>query len=166
MIEEHGIDTKQLRVHIVRPALKHIELHSPAAENLVVGTALVESRGRFVKQVGGGPALGLWQMEPATQRDIHENYLRFKPQLRESVELLMTALGEDDETEIMGNLFFGAAMCRVHYWRVPDALPAAGDYEAMAAYWKSHYNTPRGAGTVEKAIPFFRAACAEGHRNG
>ena len=32
----------------------------------------------------------------------------------------------------------------------PEALPEAGDLEGQAAFWKQHYNTPLGAGTVGK----------------
>lgn len=41
-------------------------------------------------------------------------------------------------------------MARVHYLRVPDAIPA-GLHE-QAKYWKRWYNTPEGAGTPEKYI--------------
>ncbi len=38
-------------------------------------------------------------------------------------------------------------MARVHYLRVPEPLPAPGDIEGLARYWKAHFNTPAGAGT-------------------
>ena len=47
------------------------------------------------------------------------------------------------------NHMYACAMCRVHYMRVSAPLPDADDLEAQAAYWKQHYNTPLGAGTVE-----------------
>lgn len=148
-----GINLSHLRLHVIRPVLQYIEHWSPAAENLVLGTALVESRAHYLAQLGG-PALGLWQMEPATERDIWQNYLAFKPELRVKVEGLLTPL-----VNLSGNLFYGAAMCRIHYLRVRDPLPAASDAAGMARYWKQFYNTPLGKGTVEKALPHFRAAC-------
>ena len=48
------------------------------------------------------------------------------------------------------NLMYGAAVCRLCYYRQPEALPEAGDIEGQAAFWKQHYNTPFGAGTVSK----------------
>ena len=50
------------------------------------------------------------------------------------------------------NLMYGAAVCRLCYYRKPDALPAAGDIEGQAAFWKQHYNTLLGAGTVSKHV--------------
>ena len=43
-------------------------------------------------------------------------------------------------------------MARAHYLRVPEPLPDAGDVEALAAYWKQHYNTPAGAGSEAEFI--------------
>jgi hypothetical protein len=153
-----GINPTQLRAHVVRPALKHLNLYSPAAENLVLGTALVESAGSYLKQVRG-PALGLWQMEPATHDDIHNNYLLYQPSLAAAVrELETSARITAGASELVGNLFYAAAMCRIHYRRDDEPLPSASDWEGMARYWKRVYNTALGAGTVDKAIPYFRSA--------
>ena len=59
-----ALDASHLREVVIKPALPEIELWSPAAEELVLGTAIVESRLSFIKQLGSGPALGLWQIEP------------------------------------------------------------------------------------------------------
>lgn len=157
----YGIDPQQLLLHVVRPSLQHIGLRSPAAEQLVLGTALVESRGEYVKQLGAGPALGLWQMEPATHDDIWQHFLQYRGALSACVSELTTAATiTQGALELVGNLFYAAAMCRVHYARVREPLPAAGDAAAMARYWKQHYNTALGAGTVDKALPHFQKACA------
>ena len=50
------------------------------------------------------------------------------------------------------NLMYGAAVCRLCYYRKPDALPEAGDIEGQGQYWKQHYNTPLGKGTVTKYV--------------
>ena len=154
------MNLEQLRELVIRPALQHIELWTPAAENLVLGTALVESKAEYVHQVQG-PALGLWQMEPATHDDIWKNYLHFNRRLANLVEQLQTdAAITAGSLELIGNLYYGAAMCRVHYRRALEPIPAEKDAEAMARYWKAHYNTVLGAGTVEKALPRFIVVCA------
>lgn len=150
----------QLRDAVIRPTLKHLELWSPAAENLVLGTALVESKAEYLRQIRG-PALGLWQMEPETHDDIHANFLKYHRDLALRVnELTTPAALTEGALELVGNLYYGAAMCRVHYRRVTQPLPNDRDATAMARYWKAHYNTPLGAGTVEKAVPHFIVACA------
>ena len=61
----------QILSMVIRPALSKINLWSPNAEELVLGLAIVESGLTYIRQWGGGPALGLWQVEPSTQnRDL------------------------------------------------------------------------------------------------
>ena len=50
------------------------------------------------------------------------------------------------------NLMYGAAVSRLCYYRKSEALPEAGDIEGQGQYWKTHYNTPLGKGTVTKYI--------------
>lgn len=138
----------QIRQYVVRPALRHIGLHDPRAENLVLTTGAAESRYAYVVQVRG-PALGPWQMEPATHDDIWANYLRYRPYLAALVGDLRSRKGTTDgAAELVWNWAYAAAMCRVHYRRVPDPLPDALDLAAQARYWKAHYNTVAGRGTV------------------
>lgn len=144
-----GIDPGQLRRLIIRPVLLHLDAHSRAAENLLLGTAAQESHlGEYLAQIGGGPARGIFQMEPATRRDI-DQYLRRKSRLRLKVEYFkLPAL----PAQLYGNLYYAAAMCRIHYWRVTESLPRADDIEGLAAYWKRYYNTPLGHGTITQFL--------------
>lgn len=151
-----GLNAEQLRTLVVRPALKTIGLWSPAAENLVMGTAAQESGLRHLHQLKG-PAVGLWQIEPATYRDIWERYLPSRPAL--SNDLRRWAGGGNPANNVIpsvelmhGNLFFAAAMCRVFFLRIPQPLPAADDVEALGKYWKTFYNTNLGRGTVAQFI--------------
>lgn len=153
------IDLVQFRDLIVIPALDVIGLNSASAVELLLGTAIQESDARYLKQIGGGPALGLFQMEPATYDDIWENYLMHRPDLAKRVSALTRY--PSNPNELVGNLWFAAAMCRVHYRRVPEPLPDAGDVEGMAAYWKEHYNTHLGAGTEEEYVEGWYAAVGE-----
>ena len=151
------IDAGQLRDRIIYPTLKHLDLWSDSAENLIMGTIAQESEmGRYLKQLYGGPARGICQMEPRTHQDIWTNYLAYKHPLAVKVMGLAsrrsTKIGHPNPAELEGNLFYSVAMCRVHYLRVPEALPDAEDIEGLAAYYKTHYNTPKGAATVEEFI--------------
>ena len=65
----------QIRSMVIRPSLKKLGLHSTSAEELVPGTAIVESGLTYLKQHGEGPALGLWQVGPATHEDLYTNFL-------------------------------------------------------------------------------------------
>lgn len=152
------IHAAHLREEIVRPALLSIGLWSDAAENLVLGTIAQESAGgKYLRQLGSGPALGIAQMEPATYSDIWHNFLRFKAQYRVPLEELALpfdrlSLSYPPAGELVWNPRFAAAMCRVHYRRVKAPLPGADDKAGMAIYWKRHYNTLLGRGTTAEFI--------------
>lgn len=154
------INSKQVRELIVRPALEHIGKWSESAEELLMGTAAQESHmGTYIKQLGGGPALGIFQMEPATHGDIWDNYLYYKPKDFKSLikDLLPVWAVYSSEPyawsdSMVHSLQYAAAMCRVHYLRKSEPLPYAWDLEGQARYWKEHYNTHLGKGTEEEFL--------------
>jgi len=136
-----------LRELIVRPALTRIGAWSPEAENLVLGTIAQESAlGHYLHQLHG-PALGICQMEPATHAlcwawmDAPSRLM-----LRNNVRHL-AATSPPEAEEMIWNLQYAVAMCRVLYLSIPTPLPDVGDIPGMAFYWKMHYNTPNGRGT-------------------
>lgn len=157
------IDKSQLRT-LVRTTLQFLNLHSQAAEDLVIGTIAQESRmGTYIKQLGNGPALGICQMEPATHNDLWDNYLRYNPGLSAMVWTLALDNGmftsnssRPDEQQLVGNLYYAIAMCRIHYLRIKAPLPQAGDVAGYAAYWKKYYNTVLGKGTEPEFVANYR----------
>ena len=154
------LDPHQLRVYVVRPALQYIEKWSRDAEELVMGTAAQESNLVYLRQLGNGPAAGLWQMEPETHDDIWKNYLEYRRDLRMKITHLRPPGVMSTTMALAGSLSYAAAMCRVHYLRVPKALPSGDDVEAMARYWKRFYNTAEGKGTEEEFVRNYRRIVA------
>lgn len=152
-----GIDADQLRTIVVRPSLERLGRHSPAAENLLMGTAVQESRLRYLRQLGGGPALGLWQIEPATFADVYHRYLGARAELRRLVDDLVVP-GVPLLEQLADNMRLGCAIARIKYAMDPAPLPAADDLEALARYWKRIYNTPAGAGTPAEFTRNYREA--------
>jgi len=138
--------------YVITPVLNHIGLYSEAAAELVLGTGIQESHLQYLKQIGAGPAVGIYQMEPATHNDIWKNYLAYKPVLIKSVRSLELPQFAHGACEMIGNLYYATAMCRIHYRRVSAPLPAAGDIVGQAHYWKTWYNTTQGKGTTTEYI--------------
>ena len=135
---------------VIKPALNHLELYSDEAVDLLVGTALAESGLRALRQFVGGPALGFWQMEPATYMDIWGNYIKYRPELRDKVLYAggISRRKVAPTAEVLSwNLRYACAMARVHYLRAPGAIPLT--VPGQAEYWKQYYNTPLGKGTIE-----------------
>lgn len=155
------INTDQLREYVIRPTLQRMGVYSQSAENLLVLTAAAESgMGYYVHQLGHGPAVGIYQMEPATHDWLWDGWLRRSSKAAicagvESCEVDGLYDG-NNANEMAGNLYYATAMCRTRYLTVPDPLPAANDDVALAEYWKAHYNTYLGAGEVSEAVRLYR----------
>ena len=145
------IDAHQLRHDIVRPALKLINEIIPwseTAEDLVLGTIAHESKmGRYVRQIRG-PALGIVQMEPATHDDIVANFLLNRIDM---YRVMASNFGILNSDKLIHDMFYAAVFCRLHYYRVPKPLPKH-NVDSIAEYWKEHYNTYMGRGTVEQFV--------------
>ena len=147
-------DRAQFR-ELIEDVLQAIGLHSPAAVNLLLGTAAQESRlGTYLRQMGQGPALGVFQMEPATEKDLWANYLQYHPELVKKIAATTGATGPGPQ--LRWNLAYQIAMARVHYLRKKPPMPAADDIAGLAAYWKQHYNTQLGKGSVEEFMANYR----------
>ena len=133
---------------IIKLALQNLDLDSEDARSLVYRTGKAESGYKTLQQYGGGPALGFFQMEPNTALDIWNNYVMYRPKYRDK----LYSLGFDDGTLefcLLSNIGLQAAFCRLHYRRVPSALPAGDNLEGQARYWKKYYNSDLGKGTVK-----------------
>ncbi len=146
------LDTQNFKNLILVPTLKAVDLYSESAVNLLLGTAIQESRLTYLKQKGGGPALGLFQIEPRTLDDIYNRYLQRedKSELLGRVQKFTTE--QDVYDQVIGNIPFAVVIARVRYLMVPEALPAYDDVEGMGKYWKSGYNTAGGKGHVHEFI--------------
>lgn len=160
------LNSDDFREFVIRPTLVCLDgLGIPktkAAEQLLVGTAVAESNLTRLIQSGfeGGAYLdggiSLYQIERATLIDLYENFLRFRPELRDGIDALTLwrpnegdAINRDFDMlacQTLWNLAYATIIARLIYWRAPEALPEAGDFDALGHYWKDHYNTKLGKG--------------------
>lgn len=146
------MDSRHLLHEVIEPTLIFLDMDSPAARNLLLGTIAQESHmGKYLVQLGEGPALGIAQMEPATHDDIWDNYLKYRQPIVQKLDQLL-CLGFTKHDQLKWNLAYAVAMARLHYRRVSAPLPDADDVTQLAHYWKDHYNTVFGKGTVDEFI--------------
>lgn len=147
-----GIHPDHLRKYVIEPTLAHLagwnqRIKSEAAIRLLLMTAAHESRmGRFLHQQGG-PALGIYQMEPFTHDDLW-SWIDGQDRLAKMVGALQCSAALHEHDELMGNLYYATAMARLLYWRRPEPLPDADDLVALAQYAKDHFNTRLGKATM------------------
>lgn len=144
-----SMDPRQLRDHVIEPVLDILGMRSRGAIALILGTAAAESdMGRYIVQLQSGPARGIYQMEPATERDCWRNYLDHRRPLADAVRSLVpTGAVVGDGVQLTWSLAYATAMARVQYKRSPRLVGSTP--EEHAAMWKEVWNTRLGAGTME-----------------
>ena len=133
---------------IIGWTLHQLNMHSDDAVELIYRTGMAETKYKHLIQMGGGPAVGFFQCEPATMRDIIENYASYRPDIMTK----LYALGYDDtdaEMRMMGSIPLQVAFCRLKYRRDKYMIPSAEDIAEQGKYWKRVYNTKLGKGTLE-----------------
>lgn len=156
------IPPKQFHDLVIAPTLARMakadpRLDSLAARRLLLGTAVEESRLAAIKQIRG-PALSFFQIEPATHADIRRwAYQRGLDPLLDD----FTAGWAAAEDQLPGNACYACAIARLVYFRVKEALPAAGDLAGLGRYWKQYYNTALGKGSALKWERGYRRYCME-----
>lgn len=153
-----GLNHDQFRELIVRPALMAIKLHSPAAENLLCGTALAESNLEYLAQAPSQIALSVFQIENATYKDLLR-FLSKRIRLLISVEL---ALGMDNLPSsyeyLAGNLTAACIFARLKYLTIKEPLPDANDINALAIYWSKYYQTENKMIDISRFVTRYKAA--------
>lgn len=152
------MNSQQLLDHIIKPTLKYMggNYDSLDARMLLLSTAAIESNcGYYIKQVGG-PALGIWQMEPSTHQDINLNCDVLSDDDGEMCakqsNLYMPYNLEVDNPGLVNNPMYSCFMARLKYSMDPKRLPSYNDKHAIYDYYKRIYNTELGASTREKFL--------------
>lgn len=169
-----SFDKDQFRELIV-DTLKLLEPEIPfsnKAVDLLMLTAAVESDfGTYLKQKDNGPAVGVFQIEHATLTDIFNNYLVYRSDLLFKLNRLFYR--DLPSNFFIGDLISQIVWARLHYYRVPKAIPDAeyikdkhGNWKLtysglsqLASYWKQYYNTALGKGDVQTAIQKYEKYC-------
>lgn len=152
---EDKLQLSQIKKKIISPPLLSIGLGGVDAVNIIAGTGLVESGYKYTKQLGGGPALGWFQMEPETHDDCWTNFLDYRPDLAGKIRSLINGM-EPTVYFLQTNAFYAVAMCRIKYLRAPGGIPDTAT--GMADYHKEYYNTVLGKADASKNISSFQEA--------
>lgn len=153
-----------------------------ATAELLFGTAAIESDLRYMRQTTVDPmsergGFGLWQIELETANSLLTN-LRHRPTLSAAVasfiwpddtypnrwyEVGSTVGNRRISWLLRGSHRAGAAIARLKYLSIPSAIPwddmPEKRTERLGEYWKEHYNTHLGSGTVGRYISTFERLC-------
>lgn len=134
------INVSQLRHEIIRPTLTRCLLWSQKAENLIVGTGLVESEFSYLRQIEG-PAISFWQLEPPTITWLVARLSVDKDLFLRVKNTLHYADLSVDPFIVTHNVAYACILARLKYWFDPTPLPDEDNILGMAKYWNRHYCT-------------------------
>lgn len=156
----------------VTSVLKLLNVYNEGFVELLIGTVSAESdMGKYVQQqkfiqqavqeydpvdkkwykntrtisYPQGPGRGIFQIEPASLKDMYEHYLKFNPALQDVVDSLLWE-DEDRTTQLQWNLHYQIAIAAVHYIRFHKTVPSPESIDAESNIWKVAYNTEKGKG--------------------
>lgn len=140
--------------NIIRIALQPITtsrhpLYSDSAESILLMIAAHESKfGVYHRQIGAGPARGLYQVEIETMQDNYTNFINKRPELAKQIEEISGVPGPD-ALQLEYNPIYCTIHARLKLYRSPGKLPEAYETERLAYYAKKYFNTSGGAATEE-----------------
>jgi len=171
--EDPMIEMNQLKALVIVPTLERMDeafrgASNPAAADCLCGIAAHESTiggVTYLKQVNG-PALGIYQIEPATHEDLSYNYLYYQDDKDSLIaELVPIAdMNRSDRThaQLTYDLRYQTAVARAILYRASfagwpgrDEMSQDHYVAALAVIWKNHWNTHLGAGTEQQYIDAF-----------
>lgn len=142
-VEQESVSNKDRLRSLITQVLYDMEpavkFSNDAVEILMMIAAHESHLGTYSRQ-HQGPARGVFQIEPVTERDIHNNYLSYHEERR---DLLKTYTIDISDLEF--NLAYQIVIARLHLTRNPDKLPNTP--VDMAIYLKKYWNTFLGDAT-------------------
>lgn len=152
---------------IIKPTTA--ELGMPDATNLLLDTFAQESQlGKYLVQIGGGPALGLGQIEPATNSLVLTWAMDNKPDIYDTLKTIrgrtqsvpgMRVCDDINLVALQYNHCYNCAIARCLYYSIQEPLPDPNDVVALGQYWKSYYNRG-GKGTVDEFVQSYNTLVA------
>ena len=140
----------ECRDNIIIPTLETLGLLSSSRVAILLGTCAQESlMGKYRRQLRGGPARGIFEVEPNT----HDSVIRWLTKHHPSMlELVLEIRGDDDPLYALeNNDCYCCAIAACLYYSIQVPLPEPDDIEGLADYWKDFYNRG-GKGTVDEFI--------------
>ncbi len=154
------LSNHQLREEIVKPCLQALYHWTQGFEDLIVGTFAHESRfGQYMVQIQG-PALGFWQMEPATYNDL-QNYLIKFPETKIRIFNICQISIEHRELMVY-NIRYACCMAIVKYL---EAGVLTRKYVLdtplnLAIVYKTLYNSSLGKATEQEFVDDYKTFCS------
>ena len=114
------------------------------AVHMIIETAVAETGLGKIEDKTDAAGMGITQFDKIPFADVRDRCIKLKPQIEKDLGVDITKVNWDD---LRYNIFLSLLFARLLYWLKGEPIPKT--IEERAAYWKLHYNTPLGKGTVE-----------------
>ena len=114
------------------------------AHLLLYETAKAETGLGSIEDKTIGAGIGICQFDKFPFNDLKKRSLTFKDKILKDLGVDITKVDWDD---LRYNIFLSLLFARLLYWLKGEPIPKT--IEERASYWKLHYNTKLGKGTVE-----------------
>jgi hypothetical protein len=143
-----SIVASDFRQYIIDPALAAlapagIPVTKTAADLLMATAANETDLGTWLNQ-NPGPALGVFQIEPASLSS-----LLVRLTTAQTAALVGISTPQPITAQLDTNLVLAAAICRLFYWHNPFVMPQSWTLDTLWAVYKSVYNTSAGSATLD-----------------
>ncbi|MCK5894890.1 MAG: hypothetical protein KAG53_10930 [Endozoicomonadaceae bacterium] len=140
-----GICANEFREYVVQPTLKDIDFPSLFAENLLLGTAAVESDLGSHLHLADHASLGIYQISPTTHRKIWDTFLYNRHDLASKVRGLASQREFllRPHAELATNLSYSTAIALMVYLSTKknfDEL-AANNPQVLADTWLQYFKS-------------------------
>lgn len=138
------MDKAQLSEFIIKPTLKKIPKGFTEESVMAIEMIIAHEsfKGKYIKQIGGGPALGLIQMEPET----HNDTWKHGDSIWDNALKVGIVNNYDHQNKIhptpdrlIYDLSYNVFMARQRLFMKKGALPSSPGY--MSMYLKENWNT-------------------------
>ncbi len=121
------------------------------AVEMIIETAVAETGLGQIEDKTTGTGMGITQFDKFPFDDIKKRNMRLRPKILKELGVDIALVEWDD---LRYNDFLALLFTRLHYWLKGDPIPKT--IEERARYWKLHYNTSAGKGTVEHYLEMNR----------
>lgn len=121
------------------------------AKEMIIETAIAESGLGQIEDKTVAAGMGLTQFDELPFNDIKNRSMKLRSKILKDLKVDISLV---EWNELRHNSFLALLFTRLHYWLKGDPIPRT--IEERAAYWKLHYNTKLGKGTIEHYLEMNR----------
>lgn len=159
-----GICGTELLEFIIRPTLRRLGVFAPAAENLLLGTAAVQSNMGFY--LSGAQGIGVFGIDPDSHQAVWDEYLAFNEDLASEIRGFASQheFLKAPHAELACNLRYATAIAWMMYQRDNVDLGKLQTVQDLADCWHRVFARKNDQQTPDNFLTHFENISTECER--